>query len=117
MEYNVTWKLSNSTTNLVTESLARNGIKVRQGLGIEPLTGLLIVLSIKIIINVIRDIYKDINYAGLIIDTTKSPIEIKDMPQWDRSQVLLITVSGADLVVFKNGKGDLDKLLKLLEQQ
>lgn len=62
------------------------------------------------LVKAVGDLYKDVRYKGLIIDATRQPPEVREMPNWDRSQVLLITAEGGTFHEFTSEDGLADLL-------
>ena len=116
MEVKVRWEVSPEMFNVVKEEFNANNIKYRKGLGIDPLSGVLVALSVTLLMKIAVRALKDIKHCGVIVDTTKEPIEVKEMPNWDRNQLLLITNKGAEIKTFSDKGDDIKSLMKLIEQ-
>ncbi|MFC8202223.1 hypothetical protein ACFUTV_43630 [Streptomyces sp. NPDC057298] len=91
----ITWRAADGMQEDTRVLLAAAGADVRPRSGFEPLTTIAVVVSVGLLVKCIGKMFKDIRYKGLIIDATRQPIEVREMPNWDRSEVLLITASGA----------------------
>ncbi len=62
--------------------------------GFEPITTLAVVATAAVVVRALRSLFADARYRGVLIDATKTPIEVREMPEWDRNQTLVITAAG-----------------------
>jgi hypothetical protein len=92
---NLVWHLTPGHEDETANALKGEGVKVRGGLGFEPITTIATVLAVTSLVKVLIKLYKDNRYKGVIIDATKDPAEIKEMPGWPSQQVLVLTAEGA----------------------
>ncbi|MCW8832628.1 MAG: hypothetical protein OQK09_12095 [Colwellia sp.] len=115
MEVKVRWEVSPKMFDIVKEEFNANDIKYRKGLGFDPISGVVVALSVTLLIKIALKALKDTKYCGVIIDTTKTPIEVKEMPNWDRNQMLLISDKGAEIKSFTNKDDDVKSLMKLIK--
>jgi hypothetical protein len=116
---NIVWQLTPGLEEETTTALKSEGVKVRSGFGLEPITTIATVLAVASLVKVLIKLYKDTRYTGVMIDATKDPAEIKEMPGWPRQQVLVITSEGAKF--FEGGAdesaaGELGKIAELLKK-
>lgn len=86
------------------------GRPIRPRLGFEPLTTLAVVAGITVLVRALRKLFADARYRGVMIDLTKNPVEMRDMPGWDRRQVLVVTTDGPQFHQFDQ-EDDLQELL------
>lgn len=100
---NFVWHLTPGLEGPTATALKSEGVKVRSGMGFEPVTTIAAALAVASLVKVLIKLYKDARYTGVVIDMTKDPAEIKEMPGWPRQQVLVITAEGAQ---FFNGGAD-----------
>lgn len=106
----ITWRATEGMQEDTRRLLAAAGVEVRPRSGFEPLTTIAVVAGIALLVKGIANLFKDTRYGGLIIDATREPIEVREMPNWDRSQVLLITAKGGAFHQFTS-ESDLADLL------
>lgn len=116
MEHKVSFELSKPLADSFKEALNENDIGIRKGLGFEPLSVTVVTLAGVVLVQVIVRTLKSIKYGGIIIDTTKDPLEVRDIPQWERNKVLIITKNDVILHELKNDELDINLLIKLLEK-
>ncbi len=109
----ITWRAADGMQEQTRELLAAAGADVRPRSGFEPLTTIAVVAGAGLLAKAISRLFKDARYQGLIIDATRDPVEVREMPNWDRSQVLVITADGPTFHQFTSEDG-LAELLSAL---
>jgi hypothetical protein len=116
----VSWHATDETSARTTIDILRaENIEIRERLGLEPLTTIGVVLAAAALLRVLTRLYKDVRYKGVLIDATRRPIEVREMPGWPRQQLLLISSEGARLVDIKDaasGVENLDQINELLKK-
>jgi hypothetical protein len=91
------------TTKTRRRALTDAGGELKKRAGFEPVTTLAVAASAVVVVNALRSLFADIHYRGVLIDATKTPIEIREMPGWDRTQTLVITEAGPQFHQFGDG--------------
>ena len=91
---NLVWQTSADTRESATEALHAAGAEVRERRGFEPMTTIVVVAGVVAISRALASLFRDTRFRGVLIDLTKDPVEIREMPGWDRRQVLLIGSNG-----------------------
>jgi hypothetical protein len=109
----ITWLATETTYATTQEALRDSGAEVRGRMGFEPLTTLGIVAGAVVLANALRRLFADLRYHGVMIDATKDPVEVREMPGWSRNQVLIMTADGPHLHQFEQ-ETDLQELLNRL---
>jgi hypothetical protein len=116
----VSWHATDENSARTTIDILRaENIEIRERLGLEPLTTIGVVLAAAALLRVLTRLYKDVRYKGVVIDATRRPIEVREMPGWPRQQLLLISSEGARLVDIKDaasGVENLDQINELLKK-
>jgi len=116
----VSWHATDETSARTTIDILRaENIEIRERLGLEPLPTIGVVLAAAALLRVLTRLYKDVRYKGVLIDATRRPIEVREMPGWPRQQLLLISSEGARLVDIKDaasGVENLDQINELLKK-
>jgi hypothetical protein len=97
------------------EAVKNEDSRIRGGLGFEPLTAIASVLAVAALIRVLTKLYRDTRYKGVLIDATRHPVEVREMPGWSRRQVLVITSRGAQFYVADADEGTEKELHKIAE--
>ncbi|MGI5292898.1 hypothetical protein ACQEVF_57640 [Nonomuraea polychroma] len=110
----IVWLATETTYETTQEALRDSGAQVRKRMGFEPLTTLGIIAGVAVLARALRKLFTDSRYRGVLIDTTKSPIEVREMPGWDRNQVLIVTTEGPQFHQFEREPDLQDLLGKLL---
>jgi hypothetical protein len=78
----------------VVKSLEDAGADVERRTGFEPLTIIAFASGLVVLARAVYRLFRDAKVRGVLIDATKDPVEIREMPGWQRSNVLVLTVSG-----------------------
>ncbi|WP_067719515.1 hypothetical protein [Nocardia yamanashiensis] len=109
------WITSPEHRDSTARALTEAGAELKKRAGFEPITTLLVVAAVGAVASALRSLYADARYRGVLIDMTKSPVEVREMPGWDRNQVLVITAAGPQFHQFADDD-HLDKLLASLKR-
>lgn len=115
----IKWELDTDFEYQTKALLKDEGIYIRSGLGFEPISMIAGSIAFVALARVIVNLYKDIKYKGLIIDTTKDPIEIREISSWSRREVLIISKNGSEMVSFGKEEDEtkkIENILKLLKE-
>ena len=104
------WLTDDATRAQTTEILRGSGAQVKDRAGFEPMTTLMVSAGVVALARALTKLYRDARYRGVIIDTSKNPVEVRQMPGWDRQQVLLISTGGSEFHQFTSST-DLEALL------
>jgi hypothetical protein len=110
----IVWLATDTTYETTQEALRDSGAQLQKRLGFEPLTTLGIVAGAAILARVLGKLFRDNRYGGVMIDLTKSPVEVREMPGWDRTQILIVTAEGPQFHQFEREADVQDLLGKLL---
>lgn len=108
------WITSPDNRDATTRALTDAGGELKKRAGFEPITTLAVIASAAVLAKALRSLYADARYRGVLIDATKTPIEVREMPGWDRSQTLVITEDGPQFHQFDDGN-QLETLLATLK--
>jgi hypothetical protein len=106
----ILWRASDDLSELTRESLTDAGAEVEPRQGFEPITAILLIASVSVLAKAFSRLVRDSRFKGVMIDATKNPVEVREMPGWDRSQVLLITDTGGTFHTFSSEDGSADLL-------
>ena len=93
-ELHIEWHTTPEKAQDTNQALIDEGAPIRKGLGFEPMTVISIAIAVAPLIKSLVKLYQQSKYKGVIIDTTRDPIEIREMPGWSSKKVLLITEEG-----------------------
>lgn len=111
----ISWIASEPAKSIA--ALTAEGADVQKQKGFEPITSIAVIAAGAILTKALIRLYKDARYKGVIIDITRKPVEVREMPQWPRQQALLITATGPQLIEIRDPAtidADLKELLKPL---
>jgi hypothetical protein len=98
-------------------ALSAEGAEIEKRRPFDPMTTIAVVAAGTILVKALVRLYQDIHYRGVIIDATRDPIQIREMPEWPRQQALVITAKGPQLFEIsdpKSADADLRDLIKLV---
>jgi hypothetical protein len=109
----VIWATSEATREDTITALQESGAQIIPRAGFEPLTTIAVAAGVVALCRTLRSMAKDGKYRGVIIDVTKSPVEVREMPGWDRQQVLVVSATGAQFHSFEKEEGLQELLTKL----
>ena len=115
----ISWHPAESRVDEIAAALRAEGAQVRDRLGFEPLSTIAAVVAGAALVRVLMRLYKDARYRGVVIDITRKPAEVREMPGWPRQQVLLVSAEGARFLEVgdtASGLENLDQLGKLLDK-
>lgn len=102
---NLVWQTAADHRDAAVQALRDAGADVRERRGFEPVTTIVAVAGAMIIVRAVAGVFRDARYRGVLIDLTKDPVEIREMPGWDRSQVLIIGPEGPQFHQFTTEDG------------
>ena len=105
------WQTTAENRKSTVSALESSGAEVRERRGFEPVTAIAAVAGVIAVSRAIGKVFRDLTQHGVVIDMTRSPVEIRDMPGWSRNQVLVIAAEGPTFHEFSNAD-DLAALLK-----
>jgi hypothetical protein len=112
----IEWIPAPENAEKTRQILEEQGAKMQIRMGFDPLNAILIVAGITVIADSIVRLYRDVTYAGVLIDATSETVKVKEMPGWPREQVLVITPQGTHF--FQGSKislpGEIAELNKML---
>jgi hypothetical protein len=97
---NVVWQTDEGNRDATVAALRESGAEVRERMGFEPLTTIAAIAGVMALARALAKLFRDQWYRGVIVDLTKDPIEVRDMPGWDRHQVLVIGKDGPNFHSF-----------------
>lgn len=106
----IVWVCAEETRDATVAALESGGAEVRQRSGFEPLTTIALTAGAIALCRALRQLFQDTRFHGVIVDLTKSPVEVREMPGWDRRQVLLVSEGGPQFHTFEED----DELASLL---
>ena len=109
----ITWQTSPEHRDEVIHLLEESGVEVRERRGFEPLTTIAVVAGVAALVTALSKSFRDVKLHGVIIDATRQPIEVREMPNWDRQQVLYLDASGPHFHEFSD-EAELQTLLTTL---
>jgi hypothetical protein len=110
---NIEWVCADGARDTTVAALEEAGAEVRRRSGFEPLTTIAAAAGVVALARALRKLFQDSRFHGVMIDVTKSPAEVREMPGWDRRQVLVVSAAGAQLQTFTE-ENDLAALLEKL---
>lgn len=115
----MSWYPAESHVNETDAALKAEGAQVRDRMGFEPLSTIAVIAAVAVLVRALMRLYKDARYKGVIIDITRKPVEVREMPGWPRQQVLLVSAEGPRLIEVgdtASGLENLNQLTKLLDK-
>jgi hypothetical protein len=108
------WIPSPDNLDSTARALTDAGGELKKRAGFEPITTLIVAASAIAVVSALRSLFADARYRGVLIDATKQPIEVREMPGWDRTQILIITHDGPQFHQFADGN-QIEKILAALK--
>lgn len=108
------WIPSPDNRDATARALIDAGGELKKRAGFEPITTLAVVASAIAVVSALRSLFADTRYHGVLIDATKQPIEVREMPGWERAQTLIITDDGPQFHQFDDGN-QIEKVLAALK--